>query len=159
MKSSSRRLFAAVIAFSALSVSSCGDESGAPEGSTITISPTESALTTSAYTGPTPCTSFSSEDKPFAITVRNSNGVPLNDIDLVLSLDYSQGTTSGLTVLELYDNGARQTSPLRTKTDGSGTKLVTVKRWHGCNIEYAGQLNVYSGSASAFADLSVTVEE
>lgn len=142
-------------ALALLSGCGAGEANPAPDGSTITIYPTSKKWDTAA--DPTCPNGLVSNDTPFAITVKDANGTPLNDIGLILSLDLSVGQFSGPAVLELWDGGTRVTTYYKTKTDAAGTKIVTVRMWMGCSYGYKGQLSAFSGTAFGASDLEVTV--
>jgi hypothetical protein len=141
--------------FVAVVLGGCGNESPAPDGSTIVITPAGKTWDTSADDS---CAAKTRLDTLFTISVIRSDGVYLNDTDLLLSLDLAAGTTSGAEVLELFDEGTKVAFPYVTKTGASGSKMFTMGMWVGCNWDYKGQLNVYSGSSYNSADFIVTVK-
>lgn len=143
-------------ALALLSGCGAGEANPAPDGSTITISPASMTWTTIKDDA---CVyGYGSLDDLYYITVKDSAGNPLNNVDLTVFLDLAAGSTSITPVMELYDNGAPVTSPYKTKTEASGTKAVTVRMWSGCSLAYKGSLHAYSGSAYGSAALEVKAE-
>ena len=143
-------------------LSGCGGEgNGAPDGSAVTISPSGA---TWKVAGPG-CAGTDFNFHVFNITVRNSDGVPLNNVDLYVTLDLAANNATTAQIMRLYDDPEWQggsstlpqnqkSTPYVTKTDGYGSKrLVVGVDIGGCT--YTGSLNVYSGTAFGSASISV----
>lgn len=144
---------------------SCGSEQGAPPGSTITVSPNEVPWEVALGN----CTNTFMHDTYFDIVVKNRNGTLLTGVDIRVTLDLAPGTVTpagipGLMFLfdDLDEDGTYSdpitTFPYFTNT-GNGTKTLMVRYDLGSlnagSCTYAGNLNVYSGSAFGSANISV----
>jgi len=149
-----------------LTLGGCGDANTAPDGATITISPTTfSWETTKLDPLPSPCY-MGYRLVPVSMTLRNARGRVMPGVDVDLSLVLAQGTSSS-TVVELYDgyindqqiaNGSavELLLPTRVTTNDAGVKELTVLMWVGCNNVYRAVLTANSGSASTFANFEHT---
>lgn len=99
----------------------------------------------------------------FTITVLNANKVPVANAPLTVVLDFSNATNGNL--MELFDDpnwvkgsSAIPTSQVggsySTSTGSDGTKRLIVGWTTDC--QYAGNLNVYSGTL--FQDVNISVK-
>jgi hypothetical protein len=154
-----------LLAFSFAWLSGCGAAGQAPQGGSININP--AGFTWNVAPGG--CGSASpaaiSWYTPVSITVIGSNGLPLNDTDITISLDHSSGMGPLPPTMELYDDqqgnnnndpdaGEFVLAPFRTKTKDFGTKTVLVTMDLG-GCEYKGTLNVQSGTIFSSVDFEV----
>lgn len=140
-------------------IASCGgsQDNPAPEGSTITLSPPSVSWTITPNFGCGTMTHY--HDQPFLITVKDSGGQPLNNIDIDISLDLSSDTTSHNWLVLYYDAngdgnvdaGEQVSNTWRTSTDWSGSKEVTVRADADC--AFRGSLHVFSGSTYGSATI------
>jgi hypothetical protein len=146
--------FSIVAIFLAMLVSSCGaGDNEAPAGSEITISP--ESLT---WTGGG---SVITTINPFVISV-SRDGAPVTDTEVDIFLDLAPGSVvpPGVTVMVLTDENQDPLSvPARLTTDGSGTITVYVLADIGGTLEYAGNLQAFSGSSSALAPIIVELPD
>lgn len=158
-----------IIGIALLGFTACGpggDEDPVPPGASVTINPQdiEWDITPSAV-----CVEGIYNDHTLAITVQNDNGVPLGEVDLLISADLA-ANTSAFDLIRLYDdvngNGvvdhpqelvSSNGSPaFFTKTDKfSGTRTLLVRVNLSCT--YRGNVNVFAGSA--FASTSINVQQ
>ena len=161
----------AAVAVCCAFISACGSESGAPANSTVELQLSEKtwSIGTDSYV-----------DQPVLVTVKGPNGMPINNVDMTVSLDLSAGTTlpglppAGLEEMWLFEdenqdgNGDTETPnatfaqrnqgalamPYLTSTGEFGSKLFVLRMTGGVsNCFYQGLLNVVSGSAFGFATL------
>lgn len=152
-----------------LALGGCGDGNTAPDGATITISPSSFSWETAKVDPPpsalNPCT-MGYRLVPVSITLRNARGRVMPGVDIDLSLVLAQGTSSSI-VVELYDGYVNDQQmadgtavamllPARVATNDAGVKELTVVMWVGCNVEYRAVLTANSGSVSTFADFEHT---
>lgn len=140
-----------------VAISGCGKDEGltAPSGSAITINPSAVSWTGISASS---CPSIDYNDEVFAITVKNSAGERMNNIDITVELALSPGSGSSLSqFLELYDGdtGLQVNSPYSTMTGDDGTKNMIVRVDHGCT--YTADFSVFSGDANATATITTTV--
>lgn len=140
-------------------LASCGAQSVAPDGSIITFNPTEAKWNTPGGA----CVFADYNIHRFQITVRDNKDRPLNNVDLVLTLDLSTNI-SNLSFMELYDDpnwdgnqstmpANRVSTPYPTKTDSAGTKVILVRVALDCTFK--GNLNAQSGNVMGSASIEV----
>ncbi len=119
-----------------------------PVGSTITI------------TGPTLITDNSSSTSTdsvfFNIIVKNQNGDPLNDVIILISYPWAVPAPANL--IQFYDGDTPKVSPMSVTTDSNGTYLLRMDYVRGGGVDYAGTLEVSSGSVIGTAEFSVSSE-
>ncbi|HWP35806.1 MAG TPA: hypothetical protein VNM66_09430 [Thermodesulfobacteriota bacterium] len=162
--SRSRVLTALAVALVALAPAGCGDVTGAPDGATITIDPSEVA-----WTIPTGGLPGESTIQVFTITVRDGEGRPLNDVPVFLTLSLAPTVaTAGITATAFLDDSCTDpavciasgqvlaTPEIRRVTDDRG--MVRQKVLVTFSSEYQDKLEVRSGSAFASASIEVTEE-
>ena len=140
------------LATTVLTLVSCGiekTEHTAPFGSTITINP-DSTTTT----GATGACSGIWKDSIFVITVLDPDGDPMNNAVIEITLDWAPNYAHPVVqAMQLYDGASAVTVPYQATTGEFRTKTVTVR--HDISCAYKGQLEVFSGSAYAQADIEV----
>jgi len=105
--------------------------------------------------------------QPVILTVKDSQGIPLKNVGVTLSLDLSQGTTfptSPAMALYLTDpqgnpQGSPVTSPIQVRTGNFGTIDLWVGMATGYNgahdLNYTGVFYADSGSLQGTASLAV----
>lgn len=159
-----------VVTLVATTLVACGggrDSNPVPAGAKIELSYSEYQWDIATPADPCVVDPSYYHDHLVNLSVTNSKGLPLGDVDVNVTLDLSAATFSGTPVMALYDdkngNGAREESELVSvngqgaftfKTDEySGTKSLWVRVNLSC--PYKGTLTAFSGSASAVMDLSV----
>ena len=127
--------------------SGCGSGCGgdvAPDGSQITIFPTEFKLTDGSST-------VTTTTQDFTISVHNPDGMPLNDVELVLG---ANGQEWGVAQMMTAGN-ANLSNPASVCTGDAGTYTVRVQLLSGAGMAYKFQLEVTSGTAGQEADIDV----
>jgi len=151
----------------------CGASDGGggnpvPVGATVQVNP--SAIQWEIGNGD-PCVIDPAvyNDHTVAISVLNSSGAPLGNVDIRVMADLSGNTFSGTDVIKVYDdlngNGviddpaelvSSNTSPsFITKTaQYSGTRIVLVRVNLSC--PYRGNLHVFAGAAYGSTNIEVT---
>lgn len=164
-----RNLLPVIFFFSAL-LAGCGaTTNGAPDGSTITINVSKvdwtgsglGVCSTDWVAGIYGNVNFHS----FAITVRDKDGLPLNNVDLYITLDLSANTATSPHFVQLFDdsNWTGGTSiapanpvstPFKTRTEEFGTKRVIVGVDLDCGYGPIW-LNAFSGNAMGSASIKV----
>ncbi|MBI5663843.1 MAG: hypothetical protein HZC49_01950 [Nitrospirae bacterium] len=116
---------------------SCGDGSSAPEDATITVSPaTESII--DGTTGTAWDTYF------FSISVKNSDGIPLDCIKLNITYPWAIPSEAGL--VQFFDGDTPKDNPMTATTDDNGTFYLKIRYQRG-EVAYTGNLMVVSGAA------------
>jgi hypothetical protein len=133
---------AAMLAISAM-LGGCGDNT-APSGATITISPPSDSIEDASLTA-------SSSSKDFTITVKNKDGLLMNNVDVVIS---ARGQQWGLVQLMTTGN-VLLSEPVTVTTDDTGTYTVRLLMVHGGGAKYKFDLWATSASASASATIEV----
>lgn len=154
-------------------MTACGggsDEAQIPPGANVTVTPNQKSWEIEPSFDPNnQCIVFSDfyQDELFVVNVQDSQGRAIGDADLIVSLNLTANTFSGLTVVELYDdqNGDLIPDPnelvsdindalLFTKTDEyNGSKNLIVRMNLSC--PYRASLMVVADGISASADLQV----
>lgn len=152
-----RYIIFGILVFWMMTLWGCGKDEGftAPSGSAITINPSAVSLTISDVSS---CPSASYNDHIFTITVKDSDGKSMNNMDIAVELSLAANSGSSINqILELYDGDTGQpvTSPYSTMTGDSGTKNMIVRVDLGC--EYTATFNVFSGDA--YGTASITTSE
>lgn len=147
-----------------------GDESQIPPGATVTVTPQEKTWDIQPQLDSNEnCIFFEDfyQDELVLVTVQDSQGRAIGDADLLVSLNLSEQTFSGLTVMELYEDrdGDFIPSPeervsddndplLMTKTDEfSGSVNLIVRMNLSCT--YRGTLMVVAEGVSGSAEFAV----
>lgn len=159
-----------VVSFVATTLAACGggrDSNPVPAGSKIELSYSEYQWEIAAPADPCVVDPGYFHDHLVNLSVTNSKGLPLGDVDVNVTLDLSAATFSGTPVMALYDdsngNGAREDSEL-VSVDGQGAFTFKTDKYAGTkslwvrvnlSCPYKGTLTAFSGSASAVMDLSV----
>lgn len=146
-----------------------GDENPVPPGSTIRINPSDQTLNITPVldiNGNPICVSGRFSDHTFSISVENSNGQPLGEVDLRIRVDLAANTSS-TNLIQLYDdlnsNGvvddpaelvSSPGSVFFTKTSRfSGEKIIIVRLNTSCT--YGGDITVNAGAAFGSAHIEV----
>ena len=130
-----------------LVLSACGGKGdSAPATATLTISPSESAVTDGSTTS-TWSTQY------FTIVVKDAQGIPLSDV--ALDISYSWAIPSAYGAVQLYDGNTPVDSPMEATTDENGEYVRRFDFQSGGGLEYSGPLEVRSGSLFGAADFSV----
>jgi hypothetical protein len=138
-------LLFALLGASVFFMSSCGGVT-APPNATITINPA-TVLITDGTTEPTWHTQY------FTISVKNSKGDPLGDIEIWISYPLAVPDSAG--VVQLYDGDTPVNSPFKAKTDDFGVYQLRFDYQLGVG-SYKGDLEVRSGSAFGSASFTVS---
>lgn len=150
-----------------------GDESPVPPGSTVRVSPSNVTwnITPVRDINSNPiCVSGRYNDHTFSISVENSSGQPLGEVDLRIRIDLAANTSS-TNLMQLYDdlngNGVIDDpaelvsgpgSVFFTKTSRySGEKTVMVRVNTSCT--YGGDLTVNAGAAFGSAHIEVQEQQ
>ncbi len=141
-------LLLALLGASVFFMSSCGGGGfvSAPPGATITITPSTVSIT-DGTTEPTWHTQY------FTISVKNSKGDPLGDIEIWISYPLAVPDSAG--VVQLYDGNTPVNSPFKAKTDDFGVYQLRFDYQLGVG-SYKGNLEVRSGSAFGSASFDVS---
>ena len=140
-----------LFAAAAMLFSGCGGQTAdAPLGSTITIDPEEVSVSNS-FVDSTWSTSH------FQISVKNENGIPLNNVKLWISFVYAVPHEYGFA--QLYDGDTLKDSPMSVTTDENGVYNLRFDYQEGGGLEYSADILVNSGSASASAEIKVDTGE
>ena len=152
-----------------LFLSSCGGgKPSVSDGGSITVNPRAVNYTSQISAGtPPPCTGTGFAYTAFVITVLNSNGVPVPDVGLSVTLDNSNATTSGglAQSMILYDDpnwlGNSSVPPTNvvgasysTSTGSDGTKRLIV----GVDMSCATVGALYVSSVALFGQATLTVK-
>lgn len=125
----------------------CGAGGGsAPPGSTITINPSSMSVTDDSTTARW-FTVF------FTITVKDSNGNPINDAKISILYPWA---VPNLDVVRLYDGSTAKNSPFDAYTDEFGVYTLRFDYQSGGGLEYTGDLEVRSGDVYATASVDVS---
>lgn len=155
----------------AVSLVACGagDENPVPPGATITLSSSEYKWDIKAVEDPCFINPDYYHDHLVNISVANSSGQPVGDVNVHLTLDLSGNTFSGFPVMGLFDdlngNGAREPEEL-VSINGKGAYTVKTHPYEGSravwvrvnlSCPYRGTLSAYSGMAST--SMNFIVEE
>lgn len=145
-----RNIMAVVlVVVAAVTLSNCGTENTPPYGSKIIINP--ASVTTSGASGA--CDVNYWKNQVFEITVLGPDGNPMNGAAIVIALDWAPDYAAPtMWAMLLWDGGNPVTVPYNTITGDFGTKTVTVRYVADC--KFKGQLEVFSGSAYAKADIT-----
>ncbi len=122
--------------------SGCGDV--APDGSTIKIFPKDFKLSDGG-------SSVTTTTQDFTISVHNADGLPLNDVELVVGAngqewDVAQMMTTGNSNLP---------NPASVRTGDDGTYTVRVQLRSGDGMVYKFNLEATSGTAGGLAKIDV----
>jgi hypothetical protein len=129
-------------------VSGCGNGGPAPDGSAITVEPA----------APTPVAdnsdNITTHTQSFTISVINSSGFSVGNTDITVSFPYAAPDNSSY--VQFYDGNTPVNSPFNTKTNGDGIYTLRFDYKSGSGLNYAGDLQVTSGPASASVPFSVT---
>ena len=125
-------------------LSGCGNPD-APETSTITITGPESIADGSAST--------STDSAFFLIVVKNSSGVPLDDVEIWITYPWAIPSPANLT--QLYDGDTPKDSPMSVETDENGAFNLRMDYLRGL-VDYNGAIQVTSGSVVGTADFAVS---
>jgi hypothetical protein len=133
---------AAMLAVSAM-LGGCGDNT-APSGATITIYPASFSLEDAAAVA-------SSSSKDFTITVKNKDGLLMNNVDVVISAIAQQWGYAQL----MTTRNVLLPEPVTVTTDDTGTYTVRLSMVHGGGAKYKFDLNAVSASASASATIEI----
>ncbi len=126
-----------------------GDPVSAPPDATITINPATISVA-DGTTEPNWHTQY------FTISVKNSKGDPLGDIEIWISYPWAVPDSAG--VVQLYDGNMPVNSPFKAETDDFGIYQLRFDYQLGVG-SYKGDLEVRSGSAFGKASFEVTVEK
>ena len=139
-----------------LALSGCGASNNPPPSGSITLQTTSKNW---AFTAGAPVTLLF---QPEVVTVKDSNGIPLKGVNVILSLDLSAGTsTSPVMSIYLADPTTGQpVTPITTPTDVMTSNTGTIDLWVGMEVggtsSYSGLLYAYSGSLMTTATFSTT---
>ena len=141
-------------------ITGCGGNSGseAPEGTTITISGTESRVNGHA--------DMTATEDELRIIVKNADGIPLNNVKLRISFGFARSAvrpliydaatnTGGYRVL-FFDDGSETNSPMEVTTDKYGVYTLVFRYWSGNSVAYTGDFVVSSGTSTATHEFAVT---
>ncbi len=123
----------------------CGDVCAPPE-STITIEPASVSVTDSY-------TAESTSTQHFTISVKDKEGMPLNDVKVWISFMWANPNDAG--VVQLYDGDTPKDSPFWAKTDENGVYVLRFDLQSGAGLTYTGDVEVRS--CDAFGTATVTV--
>jgi len=127
-------------------IAGCG--SGvAPSDGSIEINPSSLNITHSGGTASTYTTYFT-------ITVKDSEGNPLNGVDVSIFFPWANPAPSY--VVQLYDGATAVNSPFTVKTDKNGIYNLRFDYLLGGTLDYKGDLEVRSGSVFATSTVTVT---
>jgi hypothetical protein len=118
----------------------------APEGATITISPSSIDVTDA--------TSLAWHTAYFQIKVTDENGIPLNDVELWISFIWAVPDEAGY--VQLYDGDIPKNSPMKVCTDEDGVYNLTFRFQSGGGRDYYADLEVRSGSVYGSASFTVS---
>jgi hypothetical protein len=123
--------------------SGCGSDS-APDGSTITIFPKDFKLTDGG-------SSVTTTTQNFTISVHNADGLPLNDVELVV---LANGQEWGVAQMMTTGN-SNLSNPATVFTGDDGTYTVRIQLLSGGGMIYKFQLEATSGTAGGLAKIDV----
>jgi hypothetical protein len=138
------------ITISLFILSSCGGGGGGYDA------PAEGKITISGAPGTITITDIATnwyEYCCFVIVVKDSNGIPLNNVNLSISYPWAIPNPPGL--VQLYDGDAPQDSPMDVTTDENGAYYLKIG-YKGGLLDYTGSVLVVSGSLSATATFEVS---
>jgi len=130
----------------------------AAPGSKITVTPEKVDWTVGTAVG---CPGTDFHDTYFDIFVKSPSGSPASNVEVRVSLDLAPGTYITTPVMYLYDtaddgityNVLVTSYPYYTTTNNVGVKTLMVRYELIAGCTYAGNLNVYSGSAYGVANI------
>ncbi len=129
-----------------------GGTDPSPEGSEITFGSGDIEITDGGATV--------WDDGYVNVIVKNEEGIPLNNVELVISYPWaapSPGIPGTGFLVQLYDGDDNpKNSPMTVETDEYGTFYLHYGYLRG-SLEYFGDLSVVSGSASASIEIKVSV--
>ncbi len=145
----------AVLGFSLLGCGTDKGEGQAQPGSTITISPPSITWDADVLVPAQDLTQL------YTITVLGPSGNPQRNAAVQVFLDLSAGTTTDpAPTLELVDSrGITRISPFVDRTDDFGNLQVSVIFPIGGGASFIGNLQAFSGSASARSTITVTCSD
>ena len=125
----------------------CSDERlTAPSSSTIAISPDSVSITS--------CGLSAWHTKYFTITVVDSEGMPMNGIDITVTSIWASPDTSNL--IRLYKGETFSTSPITVTTDDSGKYDLKTALNVGCSA-WTANVEVRTGTVFGSAAIAVDV--
>ena len=123
----------------------CGGYDSPPEDGSITISPSSIKITDAS--GP-----VETDREQFLIVVKDANGIPLNNVEVVVSYPWAVPSPAG--VVQLYDGSKPVDSPMTVITDENGAYIVKFDYQRG-GIEYKGDFQFTAGSLFGSATFEV----
>ncbi len=144
-----------------LALSGCGASNNPPPSGSISIAP---ASITWNFPATTSIAAASVEFQPVVITVKDSNGIPLKGVNVIVSLDLSPGTsTTPAMGLYLSDSTTGQmiapiNTPTNLTTNDAGVIDLFIGMSLGGTASYAGVLYAYSGSLMTTAQMTATCQ-
>ncbi len=121
----------------------------APPDATITIVPSSNTITD---LGVIPAPEW--HTTTFTITVKDKNGIPLNDVDLWITFPWA--VPDSLARVQLFDGNTPKDSPMHAITDENGVFNLRFDYQFGGGIQYFGDLEVRSCSVYQKATFTVT---
>ncbi len=121
---------------------SCGGDYSAPADSTISITPGDIAISN----GTSPAT-WSTQQ--FTISVKDANGIPLNNVKIWIS--YVWAIPNEYALVQLHDGDDEVDSPMSGTTDVDGIYNLRFDFQSGGGLSYEADIVVTSGSDSAVA--------
>jgi hypothetical protein len=125
----------------------------APATATITIDPSDQAF--SPVGGLT-----SSQHDSFKITVKDANGIPMNNIKITMTFPWATPDSNGANqFVQFYSDGANtipEPSPFDAVTDKFGVYTLYYTYQLGGGVSYFGNLKVQSGAVVGTAKLTIT---
>ncbi len=123
--------------------SGCGGDV-APDGSKITIFPKDLKISDGS-------SSVTTTTQDFTISVHNADGMPLNDVELVVG---ANGQEWGVAQMMTTGN-SNLSNPATVCTGDDGTYTVRLQLLSGAGMVYKFQLEATSGTAGGLAKIDV----
>ncbi|GEM_PF-2111555 len=117
-----------------------------PEDATITVSPPSTKITDGGGTVET-------DEEQFLVVVKDANGIPLNNVEVVVSYPWAVPSPAGF--VQLYDGSTPVDSPMTVITDPNGAYIVKFAYKRGGGVAYKGDFQFIAGSLSTTATFEV----
>ncbi len=122
-----------------------GEYTSPPEDGSITINP--STIKIKDASGP-----VVTDREQFQIVVTNADGIPLDNVEVVVSYPWAVPSPAGF--VQFYDGDTPVDSPMTVVTDQNGTYIVKFNYLRG-GISYEGEFQFISGSLYGSATFKV----
>lgn len=163
-----------IAACTLLAVSSCGNDSNAPEDGAILVTPASQDFAVGPVAGCTGVGAGGLEDfTEYTITIIDTNGNRLGNVDFNIQVNWAANSWTGIEVMRIYDDqvlgnnngiaeaGEEVTSlgfpvAFDTSTRPDGTRKLIVQRDLTTGCTYKGSFIITSGSLVVLSEFENT---